>query len=72
MFRPSPINFPYGGQALKILYFYYNILLLLLLLLRVDIRIILKWISEEYDGRMWIGFIWLKIRTNDGHFCEHG
>jgi hypothetical protein len=29
-------------------------------------RIILKWILEKYCGRVWTGFIWLRIGTGDG------
>jgi hypothetical protein len=29
-------------------------------------RIILRWISEERRWKLWIGFVWLKIRTNFG------
>ena len=27
-------------------------------------RMILKWILKEYFGRVWIGFIWLRIGTS--------
>jgi hypothetical protein len=36
--------------------------------LRVDGRIILEWILKKLDGRLWNGFIWLRIGTNDGLF----
>jgi hypothetical protein len=29
-------------------------------------RIILKWILEGYDGGVWTGLIWLRIRTSGG------
>jgi hypothetical protein len=29
-------------------------------------RKILKWILEKYDGMVWIGLIWLRIRTGGG------
>jgi hypothetical protein len=32
----------------------------------VDERIILKWILKKYDGRVWTGFIWLRIRAGSG------
>jgi hypothetical protein len=28
----------------------------------VACKIILQWILEKYDGRLWTGFIWLRIR----------
>jgi hypothetical protein len=37
----------------------------------VDCKIILEWILGKYDGRLWIGFIWLRIGTVVG-LCEHG
>jgi hypothetical protein len=33
----------------------------------VDGRIRLKWILEKEDGKLWTGFIWLRIRTSGGH-----
>jgi hypothetical protein len=27
---------------------------------------ILRWILERYDGVVWTGFIWLRIRTSGG------
>jgi hypothetical protein len=27
---------------------------------------ILKWVSQRYDGVMWTGFIWLRIGTSGG------
>jgi hypothetical protein len=32
--------------------------------------IILKRIIEKQNGRLWTGFMWLRIRTSG--FCEHG
>jgi hypothetical protein len=32
--------------------------------LGTDESIILKWILEKQDGKVWNGFIWLKIGTN--------
>jgi hypothetical protein len=34
--------------------------------LGVDVRLILKWISKEFDGLAWTGLIWLRIGTNVG------
>jgi hypothetical protein len=34
--------------------------------LDVDGRIILKWLLAKSDARLWIGFIWLRIRIGDG------
>jgi hypothetical protein len=31
--------------------------------LDVDGRIILEWILEKYDGKLWTGFFWLRIGT---------
>jgi hypothetical protein len=31
----------------------------------IDGRIILKWILNEHDHGMWIGFIWLRIGISD-------
>jgi hypothetical protein len=28
-------------------------------------RIILEWVLEKYGEKLWIGFIWLKIRYSD-------
>jgi hypothetical protein len=33
--------------------------------LGVDGTILLKLRLRKYDGRVWIGFIWLRARTND-------
>jgi hypothetical protein len=33
---------------------------------RSDCRIILEWILGKYDGRLWAGFIWLRIGTSGG------
>jgi hypothetical protein len=30
-----------------------------------DVRIILKWIEWKSDGKVWIGFIWPRIGTNN-------
>jgi hypothetical protein len=27
----------------------------------LDARIILQWILQEYNGRAWAGFIWLRV-----------
>jgi hypothetical protein len=32
--------------------------------LGIDERIILQWILEKQGGKVWIGFIWLRIGTN--------
>jgi hypothetical protein len=29
-------------------------------------RIILEWISGKFGGKMWTGFIWLRIGTGSG------
>jgi len=34
--------------------------------LRLDRRIILKWILKRHGEIAWTGFIWLTIRTFDG------
>jgi hypothetical protein len=34
-------------------------------------RIILKWVSIKLGGRMWTGFMWLRIWTSNCS-CEHG
>jgi hypothetical protein len=34
--------------------------------LDVDRRIILEWILEKFIGKVWTGFIWLRIRTSGG------
>jgi hypothetical protein len=34
----------------------------------VDGRIILEWILRKQGGKVWIGFIWIRIRTSDGLF----
>jgi len=34
--------------------------------LSVDRKIILELILVKYGGKVWIGFIWLWIRTTDG------
>jgi hypothetical protein len=30
----------------------------------VNGRITLKWFLKTKDGRVWVGFFWLRIRTN--------
>jgi hypothetical protein len=35
----------------------------------VDERIILIYFLREWDAGVWIGLIWLRIRTDGGHFC---
>jgi hypothetical protein len=32
----------------------------------IDGRIILKWILGKWGEKVWTGFIWLRIGTNDG------
>jgi len=32
--------------------------------LGIDRKIIIEWILWKYDGKVWIGFIWLRIETN--------
>jgi hypothetical protein len=34
----------------------------------VGARIMLKWILEEQGGKLWTGFIWLRIGTIGGLF----
>jgi len=34
--------------------------------LGVDVTIILEWILEKYGGKVWTGFIWLRIGTRRG------
>jgi len=34
-------------------------------------RIILKWVLKKFDGKQWIGFVYLKIRTSGG-CCDFG
>jgi len=34
--------------------------------LGVDVRLILKWISKNFDGLPWTGLIWFRIGTNGG------
>jgi hypothetical protein len=34
--------------------------------LSVDGRIILGWIFGKLDGKVWTGFMWLRIRTSGG------
>ena len=33
----------------------------------IDARIILGWTFMKWDGGVWTGLIWLRIRTGDGH-----
>jgi hypothetical protein len=42
-----------------------------LVALRVDGRIILKWIFMKWDGGAWTGFIWFRLETG-GCSCECG
>jgi hypothetical protein len=37
----------------------------------VDGKIILEWMSEKWDGKIWTKFIWLH-RDTSGGFCEDG
>jgi hypothetical protein len=34
--------------------------------LDVDGRIILRWILKKHGGRVWNGFVWLRIGTGSG------
>jgi hypothetical protein len=34
--------------------------------LGVDWEMIIKWIFEKQGGKLWIGFIWLRIGTSSG------
>jgi hypothetical protein len=34
--------------------------------LGVDVKLILKSILRKYSGKMWTGFIWLRIGTSGG------
>jgi hypothetical protein len=36
----------------------------------IDGRVILKWIIEKQDGKVWTGFIWLRTGLVAGS-CEH-
>jgi hypothetical protein len=31
--------------------------------LRIDWKIIFEWILNRYNGKLWTGVVWLKIRT---------
>jgi len=37
--------------------------------LDVDGRVILQWILQKYGGKLWTGFMWLKIKTSGGLLC---
>jgi hypothetical protein len=34
--------------------------------LGVDETVILKWILRKYGGKVWIGFIWLRVGISGG------
>jgi hypothetical protein len=34
--------------------------------LNVNVRIKLRWMLQKQDGRVWSGFIWLRIGTGGG------
>jgi hypothetical protein len=34
--------------------------------LAMNWKVILKWILDKHDRKMWTGFIWLKIETSGG------
>lgn len=38
--------------------------------IRVDEKIILKWILKDQVGKVWTGFIWLRIRTSNGLYSS--
>jgi len=35
--------------------------------LDVDGRLIFKWIFRKWNGEVWTGFLWIRIRTGGGH-----
>jgi hypothetical protein len=38
----------------------------------IDGEITLEWISDKQSGRMWTGFIWLRIETSGGFLYSQG
>jgi hypothetical protein len=36
--------------------------------LEVDGKILVEWILNNYGGRVWTGFIWLRLGTSGGVF----
>ena len=37
--------------------------------LGVDVRIILRWMTKQWDGEAWIGLIWMRIGTGSELLC---
>ena len=35
--------------------------------LDIDGRLIFEWIFRNWNGEVWTGFLWIRIRTGGGH-----